>query len=816
MGWLIWVCVIAGGLIALAKTQASYRTWTVAVAGALSVLGLTGYLALLPGIILWLTFILVLVPLNFPELRRMMLSNPMLAYISDVLPPMSETERSAIEAGTVWWESELFCGNPDWDKLLEIPAPRLSEEEQAFIDGPVDELCRMLDDWKITHELKDLPLDVWDFLKAQGFFGMIIPKEYGGRGFSALAHSTVVMKVASRCGSAGVTVMVPNSLGPAELLLDYGTDDQKNYYLPRLASGEEIPCFALTSPWAGSDASGIPDYGVACWGNYGGKRVLGFRCTWEKRYITLAPVATVLGLAFKAFDPENLLGDTQELGITCALIPTDTAGVTIGSRHYPLDAAFQNGPTSGKEVFIPIDWIIGGPEGVGRGWQMLVESLSVGRGISLPALGAGAGKFTSRMTGAYGRIRKQFNVSIGKFEGVEEALARIGGLAYLMDAARTLTTSAIDIGEKPSVVSAIIKYHNTEGMRQVTNDAMDIHGGRGICEGPSNYLARGYTSVPVAITVEGANILTRSMIIFGQGALRCHPHLVDEIEAASFPDRAAAKEDFDIALFKHLGYTLKNAARAFVFGLTGARLASKPVSGPTAKYFQRLARMSASFAFVADSALLFLGGTLKRKEKLSGRFADALSYMFLCSAALKRYEDQGRPAADLPLVEWVAKYCLFNVQYALDEIMRNFPSVVMGQILRAVVFPLGHKLRYPNDMLGHRVASLLLEPSEARDRLTRGIYFSNDPRDVSGRIEYALQKVIAAEPVEQKLKKAGIKISPIDDIGTWLDGAVAKGIIDAKEAELVKEAHIATRAAIMVDEFAATSEQSRLAEDKAA
>jgi acyl-CoA dehydrogenase len=816
MGWLIWMGIIAGGLIAVVKTQASYGAWTVTIGGALSVLSLTGYLAFLPGLILWVIFILVLVPLNFPELRRPMLSNPTLAYIRDILPPMSETERSAIDAGTVWWEAELFCGDPDWDKLLEIPAPKLSEEEQAFIDGPADELCRMLDDWKITHELKDLPLEVWDFLKAQGFFGMIIPKKYGGRGFSALAHSTVVMKVASRCGSAGVTVMVPNSLGPAELILHYGTVDQKNYYLPRLASGEEIPCFALTSPWAGSDASGIPDYGVACWGEHGGKQVLGFRCTWEKRYITLAPVATVLGLAFKAFDPENLLGDAQELGITCALIPTATAGVTIGNRHYPLDAAFQNGPTSGKDVFIPIDWVIGGPRGVGRGWHMLVESLSTGRGISLPALGAGAGKFTSRMTGAYGRIRKQFNVPIGKFEGVEEALARIGGLAYLMDAARTLTTSAIDRGEKPSVVSAIVKYHNTEGMRLVTNDAMDIHGGRGICVGPSNYLARGYNAVPVAITVEGANILTRSMIIFGQGALRCHPYLIDEIEAASHKDREAAQEDFDLAVFKHLGYTLKNAVRAFVYGLTGARLAPKPVSGPTAKYFQRLARMSASFAFVADNALLFLGGTLKRKEKLSGRFADALGYMFLCSAALKRYEDQGRPTADLPLVEWAAKYCLYHVQYALDEIMRNFPSVVMGQILRAVVFPLGQKLRYPNDRLGHRVASLLLEPSEARDRLSGGIYFTNDPQDVTGRVEYALKKVIAAEPVERKLRNAGVKISPIDDIGRTLDRAVTESLIDANEAALVKEAHLATRVAIRVDEFAAANEQTRLAEDKAA
>ncbi|MCP4407964.1 MAG: acyl-CoA dehydrogenase [Gammaproteobacteria bacterium] len=816
MGWLVWTGVIAAGLFALARTQLSFKIWTVMVGVVLFMLGLTGYLAFIPGIVLWGLFLLLMVPLNITSLRQSYLSDPMLDYIRDALPPMSETEKTAIEAGTVWWEAELFCGKPRWDQLLKIPAPELSSEEQDFIDGPVEELCAKLDDWQITHELNDLPPQVWDFLKQQRFFGMIIPKEYGGRGFSAFAHSSVVMKIASRSDSAAVTVMVPNSLGPAELLLHYGTDEQRQYYLPRLARGEEVPCFALTSPVAGSDAGGIPDFGVVCKGEFEGKDVLGLRCTWDKRYITLAPVATVLGLAFKAYDPDHLLGETEDLGITCALIPTGTAGVDIGRRHYPLGAAFQNGPTLGQDVFIPFDWVIGGQQGIGRGWQMLMESLSVGRGISLPSLGAGGGKFTSRMTGAYARVRKQFNLPIGKFEGVEEALARIGGLSYMMDAARQLTAAAIDMGEKPSVVSAIVKYYNTDGLRQVVNDAMDIHGGRGICNGPSNYLAGGYEAVPIAITVEGANILTRSMIIFGQGALRCHPYLVDEIKAASNSDKSAASVTFDGLLFKHLGFTMTNAARALVYGLSGGRLAPKPVAGPVARYYQRLERMSASFAFLADCGLLFLGGALKRKEKLSGRFADALSYMFLCSAALKRFEDQGRPDADLPLVEWVAKYCLYNVQNALDEIMRNFPSLIVGQILRAIIFPLGHKLRYPNDALGHRVASILMQPSAARDRLTEGIFITDNPDDVTGRVEYALHQVIAAEAAEQKLKMAGLQAPAFEETGPWLDEAIAKRVIDAQEAAQVREARKATRAAIMVDDFAPSSHNSRQAKGKAA
>ncbi len=800
MTLLVWLLALGGLAFGLARANWSFSIWTLVLGGALILLTLFGFLGVVAGSIIWALFVLLTL-INVSSLRIKFLSKPMFAYVKKVLPPMSDTERAAIEAGTAWWEAELFRGDPNWEQLLEHKTSELSAEEQAFLDGPVEEFCQMVDDWEITHDLNDLPPKAWKFLKKNKFLGMIIPKKYGGLEFSAIAHSSVVMKISTRSGTAGVTVMVPNSLGPAELLMHYGTEEQKDYYLPRLAVGDEIPCFALTGPNAGSDAGAIPDTGIVCKGIHEGKEVLGLRLNWEKRYITLGPVATVLGLAFKAYDPDGLLGDKEDLGITCALIPTNTDGVNIGNRHYPLNSAFQNGPNWGKDVFIPMDWIIGGQEQIGNGWRMLVECLSVGRGISLPALGTGSGKFASYMTGAYARIRKQFNVPIGKFEGVEEALTRIGGLTYMMEAGRRLTASAIDHGEKPSVVTAILKYHNTEGMRQVINDAMDIHGGRGICIGPSNYLARVYQSIPISITVEGANILTRSLIIFGQGAMRCHPHLIEEVNAASNPNQEAGLEQFDQALFKHLGYAVRNGARSFLYGLTRSRLAPSPIQGPTKGYFKRLARMSASYAFISDFAMLFLGGGLKRKEKLSGRFADALSYMYLCSAILKRFEDTGRPAEDLPLVEWSTKYCLYNVQDALDEIMRNFPSVFFGQILRIFVFPTGKSLRYPNDRVGHEVAKMLIEPSEARDRLTDGIFKSVDPQDPLGRVQYAFNAVVAAREAGRKLRNARIFAPELGRPNNWLEDAVAQGVITQQEAKLVEEAHVATRAAIMVDDF---------------
>ncbi|MGH1538630.1 MAG: acyl-CoA dehydrogenase [Gammaproteobacteria bacterium] len=800
MTLLVWLIVIGALAFGLAKASWTFSVWTVVIGGALLVLSLSPFLGGISMLILWLLFI-PLALLNVSNLRISMLSKPMLAYVKRILPPMSDTERDAIEAGTAWWEAELFRGNPEWGQLLNHQVSELSAEEKAFIDGPVNELCSMIDDWEVTNDLNDLSPQTWEFIKKNKFLGMIIPKKYGGLEFSAIAHSSVVMKISTRSGTAGVSVMVPNSLGPAELLLHYGTEEQKDHYLPRLAIGEEIPCFALTGPSAGSDAGAIPDTGVVCKGKYNGKEVLGLRLNWEKRYITLGPVATVLGLAFKAYDPDGLLGDKEDLGITCALIPTTTPGVSIGNRHNPLNSAFQNGPNWGKDVFIPMDWIIGGQEQIGKGWRMLVECLSVGRGISLPALGTGAGKFASYMTGAYAAVRKQFNVPIGKFEGVEEALTRIGGLTYMMEAGRRLTASAIDHGEKPSVVTAILKYHNTEGMRQVVNDAMDVHGGRGICIGPSNYLARAYQSIPISITVEGANILTRSLIIFGQGAMRCHPHLIEEVTAASLDNKEEGLRRFDQALFSHLGYAVCNGARSFLYGLTRSRLAPSPIDGPTRGYFKRLARMCASYAFVSDFAMLFLGGGLKRKEKLSGRFADALSYMYLTSAILKRYEDTGRPEEDMPFVEWSTKYCLYNVQDALDEILRNFPSVIVGQILRAIVFPTGKSLRYPNDKVGHEVAKRLIEPSETLDRLTDGVYKTTDPNDPIGCVQYAFLAVNAAKEAERKLKKARIRPSELGMPTNWLEDAITQGIITQEEAKLVEVSHKATRDAIMVDDF---------------
>jgi len=585
------------------------------------------------------------------------------------------------------------------------------------------------------------------------------------------------------------------------LLLHYGTEEQKNHYLPRLAVGDEIPCFALTGPSAGSDAGAMPDFGIVCKGEFNGEQVLGMRVTWEKRYITLGPVATLLGLAFKAYDPDHLLGDVEELGITCALIPTDTQGVEIGRRHFPLNQAFMNGPNSGNDVFIPMEWVIGGQDMVGQGWRMLMESLSVGRGISLPSNGVASGKATARFVGAYARVRKQFNLPIGKFEGIEEALGRIAGLTYTMDAGRRLTCAALDQGEKPSVVSAILKYYNTENMRTVINDGMDIIGGKGICMGPSNFLGRPYQAIPVGITVEGANILTRSLIVFGQGAIRCHPWLMDEITAASMPNRQEALESFDEALMGHVGYAIQNGARSLFHGLTKGAFAPAPIEGANAKYYRRLSRMSAAYSFLADFAMLFLGGGLKRKEMLSGRFADGLMHMYMASAVLKRFEDTGRPEADQPLLEWSVRYSLFQTQVALDQILRNFPNTPIGLILRGIVFPLGRRYRTPNDKLTQACARILLAESEARDRLTEGVFLSDDPLDVTGSVEHALKTVLAANDAERKLKDAK-RTQPYGvDYPTWLQQLTAESVIDKEEAELLINAAEATHRIVMVDDF---------------
>lgn len=773
------------------------------VVAALGALTYSSYPAVGSGlIVLWVVFAVVAAPLNFPPLRRALITNTVFNVFRKLMPPVSDTEREALEAGTVWWEAEFFTGQPHWKRLLAMPAPSLSPDERAFLDGPVEDLCRMLDEWNIVHERGDLPPEVWAFIKSHKFFGMIIPKKYDGLEFSAQAHSEVVMKLASCSSTAAVTVMVPNSLGPAELLMHYGTDEQKNYYLPRLARGEEIPCFALTGPEAGSDASAMPDYGVVCRGTFDGKDdVLGVRLTWEKRYITLGPVATLLGLAFKLYDPDGLLGPQVERGITLALIPTDTPGVEIGRRHNPLNAAFQNGPNSGKDVFIPMEWLIGGPKYIGQGWRMLVERLAVGRGISLPALSVASGKMTCRGTGAYARVRKQFKVPVGRFEGVEEALARIAGETYLMDAARQFTLVGLDAGEQPAVVSAIVKYQLTERMRRVVNDAMDVHGGSGICLGPRNLIGFGYQSLPISITVEGANILTRSLIIYGQGAVRCHPYLWQEMQAVADADTARGRRQFDRALFGHVGLFLSNMARGLWLGLTSARFAFLPVGGRARRYAQRLTRYSASFALISDVALLTLGGAVKRMEKISGRFADALSLFYLASATIKRFEDQGRPAEDEPLLAWACEDMLYRLEQALVGVLRNFPNRAAAFFACAFTFPLGTRARPPSDRLGHDVTRLLLEPSAARDRLTAGIFFSSDTSSALGRIEDALPKVIAAEAVERKLDHlAESQVAMARD--GLIESTLAQGLLTAAEADLARTAHAARRAVIAVDDFA--------------
>ena len=802
---VFWLAAIALIFWSVAYLRVPLILTTSLFAGLLGVYTLTASANSTLLYILWASFVLVALVLNVPVLRRILISNSVLKIFRRIMPPMSQTEREALAAGSVWWDAELFSGRPDWQKFLKLPAPKLSKEEQDFLDGPVNELCRMIDDWQINHEYNDLPPEVWQFIKDKGFFGMIIPKEYGGLEFSALGHSAVIMRISSRSVTAAVTVMVPNSLGPAELLLHYGTDEQKNYYLPRLAKGEEIPCFALTGPEAGSDAGAMPDTGVICRGEFEGKAdVLGIRLNWQKRYITLGPVATILGLAFKLYDPDHLLGTQEELGITVALIPADTPGIEIGRRHNPLNIAFQNGPNSGKDVFIPIDWVIGGVDRVGQGWRMLMESLAAGRSISLPALSTGSGKLASRSTGAYARIRRQFNMPIGKFEGVEEALARIAGYTYMMDAARVMTVGALDIGEKPSVISAIVKYQLTEHMRRVIDDAMDIRGGSGICMGPHNLIGRAYQAIPISITVEGANILTRSLIIYGQGAVRCHPYVFKEMEAVRETDIPLAQRNFDKALFGHIGFTISNAVRSIVLALSSGLLVPAPVSDKTARYYQHLSRMSAAFSFASDVAMLVLGGSLKRREKLSGRLGDVLSQLYLASAVLKRFQDQEKPQADLPLVRWNCDLALYKCQQAIDGLLRNFPNKPVAAIMRLIIFPVGRHFRPPTDKTGHEIASILIEPSSTRDRLTDGVFLSDDPEDAIGRVEVGLEKVIVAEPAAKKLRKAkeiGYHVRALEGFEALLAEGISKNVISESEAELLRSANDARQTAIKVDDF---------------
>lgn len=714
---------------------------------------------------------------------------------------MSDTEKSAIDAGTTWWEADLFCGNPDWKKLHQYPVPKLTIEEQAFVDGPVEVVCSMLDDWEATHELTDLPQDVWQYLKDNKFFAMIIKKEYGGLEFSAFAQSCVLQKLTSKSTLLSSIVGVPNSLGPGELLQHYGTKEQKDHYLPRLASGQEIPCFALTSPEAGSDASSIPDYGVVCKGQWNGEEVVGVSLTWNKRYITLAPVATALGLAFKLQDPDGLIGDNKEPGITCALIPTDTPGVEIGRRHFPLNVPFQNGPTRGKDIFVPLDYIIGGPDMAGQGWRMLVECLSVGRAITLPSNSAGGIKMIAVATGAYSRIRRQFRLPIGKMEGVEESLAKLAGYAYSSDAAVSMSTGAVDLGEKPSVVSAIIKYHLTEQMRDATIHAMDVLGGKGIMLGPNNYLGRGYQGAPIAITVEGANILTRNMIIYGQGAIRCHPFVLTELGACEIEDREEALNVFDKALMGHIGFTMSNLVRTKWLALTGARFTSVPYNDETAEFYRIASRFSASLALMSDISMAVFGGSLKRKERISARLGDLLSYLYLVSATLKRYNDEGRKKEDFALVKWSCQDHLYHCQRALADLINNMPSVPLRAVLKVLLFPFGRPVRKPTDQLEHKLAQLLQVPSETRNRLASYVYLKNEPLNLVGRQEQTLKDILDVEPLfERVCKEKGLKL-PFFQLDKVAQMGLEAGILSQAEADKLAAVEQSRLDVINVDDF---------------
>lgn len=794
MSTLIWIIVALLALGGFLYHRTSLQLTSLGMIAIFAVGSLFGVV----GIGWWLLLAVFLIPLNVPAIRRNILSQKVLEIYRKIMPEISETEKDAIDAGTTWWEGDLFCGAPEWKKLHSIQKPELTVEEQAFLDGPCEEVCKMMNDWEATHELADMPEHVWQYLKDNKFFAMIIKKEYGGLEFSAYAQSRVLQKLAGVSTILASTVGVPNSLGPGELLQHYGTPEQKDYYLPRLAAGEEIPCFALTSPEAGSDAGSIPDTGVICKGMWEGNEIVGIRLNFNKRYITLAPVATVIGLAFKLYDPEHLLGDQEDIGITAALIPRDTKGVEVGRRHFPLNVPFQNGPVRGQDVFVPLDYIIGGPQMAGKGWRMLVECLSVGRAITLPSNSAGGVKSIALATGAYAYIRRQFRLPIGKMEGVQEALARIGGNAYLMDAVTSFSTKGIDLGEKPSVISAIAKYHMTERLRSCVDDAMDIHGGKGICLGPSNYLGRGYQGVPVAITVEGANILTRNLMIYGQGAIRCHPYVLEEMLASAETTRHGLNR-FDKALWGHIGFGMSNFIRSLYFGLGGWHFSNTPFKDSTAIYYKQMNRFSANLALLSDVAMATLGGSLKRKQRISARLGDMLSYLFIASATLKRFDDEGRQKDDLPLLHWAMQDTLYRLQESQLALLDNFGTV--GKVMKAIMYPFGRIAKRPSDKLDSKVAKILLEPSATRERLGHGQFLSTEGQ--FGYLEQTLQDIIAAEPLFDKVRKAANdRRMPFMFLDQVAEQGKRLGVLDDDEIDVLRRAEQGRLRVISVDDFA--------------
>ncbi|GGI75658.1 acyl-CoA dehydrogenase [Legionella impletisoli] len=776
--------------------QASLTVWTISYGLVALLLSQYASFGVFVSIPIWSLFTLMVLA-SIKPLRRKYLSHLLFDKVREAMPTMSRTEREALEAGTIGWEGELFSGSPDFKHLRDIPPATLSNEEQAFLDGSVNQLCRMIDEWDITHKRADLPPELWEFIKTKGFFGMIIPKSYGGLGFSAVGVMSVLVKLYARSITVASTVAVPNSLGPAELLLKYGTKEQQDYYLPRLADGREIPCFALTGPNAGSDAASIPDTGIVCTQQINGEEVVGIRLNWNKRYITLAPVATVIGLAFRLFDPDHILGDKVDIGISCALIPADHPGVVKGRRHFPLNTPFMNGPTQGKDVFVPIDYLIGGAKMAGHGWRMLMECLSAGRAISLPSSAVGAAQAVSLVTGAYARVRKQFNQPIGRFEGIEEALARIAGKTYMIDAALSATASAINKGQKSAVAGAILKYHTTEWARQIGIDSMDIHAGKGICLGPKNYLGRGYEGAPISITVEGANILTRSLIIFGQGAIRCHPYVLKEMESVRENNLA----EFDEALWSHAAFFMGNFVKSITFSLTDGRLTAAP-NGYTKRYYQLVHRYSANLAFLADFSMIALGAKLKRKEKISARLGDVLSYLYITSGVLHRFYRDGEPASDKPLVDWCCQYLFYQIEEAIHGVIVNMPMRWARVLLRIILQPIGRQRALPSDKLGQKLARILLSPNESRERLTRLVFHESLPNCPLGQVEEAFQKLCSVEELEKKLSCA-VKEKSLSALAAFdqITEAEEQGILTSEEAANLRDAETARQQAIAVDDF---------------
>ena len=797
---LIWLLLFLSLFLGLPYYRVNLLFSSIIIILSTYIYTVFGKAGIVMSVFLW-SVVLILILINIVPLRRSRLSKPLLNVYKRMVPKMSKTEKEALEAGGVWWEGELFSGMPNWDVLMTMPQPELSIDEKKFLSGPCEKLCEMLNDWEISHHRGDLPEEIWKFFKSEKFFAMIIPKKYGGLEFSSYANAMVTAKIASRNAVASSTVGVPNSLGPAELLLHYGSEEQKNHYLPRLASGDEIPCFALTSTEAGSDASSIIDSGIICKGTWNGEEIIGIKLNWNKRYITLAPVATILGLAFKLYDPEKLIGEIEDYGITAALIPTNLDGVTIGRRHLPMNVPFQNGPTSGNDVFVPIDFIIGGEKMAGKGWKMLVECLSVGRAITLPSTATGGGQAASYATGAYAQLRKQFNLPISQFDGIKESLARIAGYTYIMNSTVSVTSGAIDHGEKPAVPSAILKYHCTELGRKIANDAMDVHGGKAIMMGPKNYMGRSYMATPIAITVEGANILTRSLIIFGQGAIRCHPFVLSELEAANEEGQDGLKK-FDKALFGHIGYAISNITRSLILAITKSKYSKSPVNTITKRYYQHINRYSAAFAVASDFAMLSLGGELKKKELLSARLGDVLSSLYLASTVLKHYENQGCKSDDLPLVEWSVRTLMYEAQEQLHNFLINMPNKILARFLRLIIFPRGRSYSPPADGLTTKVARIITSVGESRERLSETAYTSKGQNNPLGLLQEALElseETILIEAKLQQAKKDGIITS--NYLGHQIEQAELHGILKNDEIKKMTDLYHRVSEILSVDDF---------------